>query len=43
MTPACNFIAKEAPTHIFSCEFCETFKNISERRLVFSANGYFFH
>ena len=24
---ACNFIEKETPIHVFSCEFCETFKN----------------
>ena len=24
---ACNFIEKETPTHVFSCEFCDTFKN----------------
>ena len=23
----CNFIKKETPTHVFSCEFCELFKN----------------
>ena len=25
---ACNFIKKETPTKVFSCEFCEVFKNI---------------
>ena len=25
---ACNFIKKETPTHVFSCEFCKAFKNI---------------
>ena len=24
---ACNFIKKETLTQVFSCEFCETFKN----------------
>ena len=24
---ACNFIKKETPTKIFSCQFCESFKN----------------
>ena len=24
---ACNFITKEAMAQVFSCEFCETFKN----------------
>ena len=24
----CNFIKKEALTQVFSCEFCEIFKNI---------------
>ena len=24
---ACNFIKKETPTQMFSCEFCEIFKN----------------
>ena len=23
----CNFIKKEIPTQVFSCEFCEIFKN----------------
>ena len=26
---ACNFIKKEALTQVFSCEFCEFFKNTS--------------
>ena len=26
-TPACNFIEKEIPSQVFSCEFCEIFKN----------------
>ena len=25
---ACNFIKKETPTQVFSCEFSEVFKNI---------------
>ena len=25
----CNFIKKETPTQVFSCEFCEIFKNTS--------------
>ena len=25
---ACNFIQKKSQTHVFSCEFCKTFKNI---------------
>ena len=24
---SCNFIEKETPTQVFSCEFCEIFKN----------------
>ena len=24
---ACNLTKKESPTQVFSCEFCETFKN----------------
>ena len=24
---ACNFIKKETPAQVFSCEFCEIFKN----------------
>ena len=24
---ACNFINKETPTRVFSCEFCEIFKS----------------
>ena len=24
----CNFIRKETPTQVFSCEYCEIFKNI---------------
>ena len=27
MKKACNFIKKETPTLVFSCEFCENFKN----------------
>ena len=26
-TPNCNFIKKEALAQVFSCEFCEIFKN----------------
>ena len=26
---ACNFIKKETLAHVFSCEFCEIFKNTS--------------
>ena len=26
-TLACNFIQKETLAHVFSCEFCEIFKN----------------
>ena len=25
--PACDFIEKETPTQVLSCEFCEIFKN----------------
>ena len=25
---ACNFTRKETPTQVFSCEFCEIFRNI---------------
>ena len=25
---ACNFIKKETLAHVFSCKFCENFKNI---------------
>ena len=27
MPKACNFIKKETPAQVFSCEFCEIFKN----------------
>ena len=27
MPHACNFIKKETLAHVFSCEFCEIFKN----------------
>ena len=27
LPPACNFIQKETPTQVFSCELCEIFKN----------------
>ena len=27
MPNACNFIKKETPAQVFSCEFCEIFKN----------------
>ena len=27
MPKACNFIKKETPAQMFSCEFCEIFKN----------------
>ena len=29
---ACNFIKKEALTQVFSCKFCEIFKNIFLKR-----------
>ena len=25
--PVCNFIKKDTPTQVFSCEFCEIFKS----------------
>ena len=31
-TSACNFIKKETLAQVFSCEFCETFKNNSSHR-----------
>ena len=31
---ACNFINKEAPTQVFSFEFCEIFKNIKGFLLI---------
>ena len=30
----CNFIKKEAPAQVFSCEFCEISKNIFSYRTV---------
>ena len=27
MKKACNFVKKETPTSVFSCEFCENFKD----------------
>ena len=37
---ACNFIRKETPTQVFSCEYCEVFKNTSfEEHLQMAASG----
>ena len=27
LSEACNFVKKESPTQVFSCEFCKIFKN----------------
>ena len=38
----CNFINKETPTQVFSCEFCEIFKNtVFHRTLPLDATGFF--
>ena len=38
---ACNFIKKEILAQVFSCEFCEIFKNtfLTERRMAASAKN----
>ena len=45
MLAACSFFTKETPTQVFSCKFCETFKNILKNwssgrdwRKIFEAN-----
>ena len=46
---ACNFIKKEALVQVFSCEFCEIFKNIFFMEhlpwllLIFNLEGYYFY
>ena len=38
---ACNFIKKEILAQVFSCEFCEIFKNtfLTERRVAASSKN----
>ena len=38
---ACNFIQKMALAHVFSCEFCEIFKNTFPYRTPPMAASYF--
>ena len=38
---ACNFIKKETPTQVFSCEYCEILKKgfVIEKPLVAASGG----
>ena len=38
---ACNFIKKDTSTQLFSCEYCEIFKNTSFEEHLWTSVSYF--
>ena len=39
---ACNFIKKETLAQVFSCEFCQIFKNTSFYRTLMAVSAFFY-